>query len=80
MLRKVFLDELPRNKSTIDWCNSVGMKVKFVYDDIEGEIEIKEIINRLKIVAIYNDKEYCLLGQIISLLILILLVSLGQVI
>ena len=75
MLRKVFLDELPRNKSRIDWCNSVGMKVKFVYDDIEGEIEIKEIIDRLKIVAIYNNKKYiihksylkkCNLGSIIG--------------
>lgn len=42
----------------------------------KGRQEEKEQYSKL----IYNDKEYCLLGQIISLLILILLVSLGQVI
>ena len=45
-MRKVFLDELPRggkcvNKNSINWKESIGYKVKFVYDNIEG------IINRL---------------------------------
>ena len=47
-VRKVFLDDLPRKegigalkgKTVIDWKNSVGCKVRFIYDDIEGEIEI----------------------------------------
>ena len=47
-MRKVFLDELPRKegvgvnkgKMVIDWQNSIGYKVSFVYDDIEGEIVI----------------------------------------
>lgn len=43
-MRKVFLDGLPKRKygkSLVnDWANSVGYKVKFIYDDIAGEIEI----------------------------------------
>ena len=45
---KVFLDNLPhkygfginKNKLLIDWKNSIGYKVKFIYDDIKGEVEI----------------------------------------
>jgi len=44
-LRKVFLEELPRwksgtNKDKINWKKSIGYKVRFIYDDIEGWIEI----------------------------------------
>lgn len=43
-MRKVFLDDLPKKiragKETIDWINSVGYKVPFIYDEIKGEIEI----------------------------------------
>jgi hypothetical protein len=60
-MRKVFLEDLPRkqgiesnsNKSTIDWYNSVGYIVRFIYDDIEGEIEILN----------YNSKNYTLTCQ-----------------
>ena len=31
-MRKVFLDELPHNGKLIDWINSIGYEVKFVYD------------------------------------------------
>lgn len=39
-MRKVFLDDLPRRGKLIDWKSSVGCKVKFIYDDIEGEVLI----------------------------------------
>ena len=46
-MRKVFLDDLPRwgkggkaKEGTINWNECCGMKVKFIYDEIEGEIEI----------------------------------------
>lgn len=39
-MRKVFLDELPRKGKIIDWKSSVGYKVKFIYDEIKGELEI----------------------------------------
>lgn len=40
-MRKVFLDELPKwdsgkNKGGINWKLSIGKKVKFIYDDIQG--------------------------------------------
>ena len=43
-MKKVFLDELPRkygfgankDKLIVDWNNSIGYKVKFIYDDING--------------------------------------------
>lgn len=49
-MRKVFLDDLPRKegigalkgKQVIDWKGSIGCKVRFIYDDIEDKIEIKD--------------------------------------
>lgn len=44
-MRKVFLDGLPRwkkgvNEGKIIWKESIGSKIKFIYDGTEGEIEI----------------------------------------
>lgn len=39
-MRKVFLDNLPRYNSKIDWQNSVGYTVNFVYDNLDGILEI----------------------------------------
>ena len=43
-IRKVFLDDLPRGGlnrgNRINWKESIGYKVPFIYDDIEGKIEI----------------------------------------
>lgn len=44
-MRKVFLDNLPRRNNRIDWKNSIGYTVNFIYDNIEG---ILEIINYYK--------------------------------
>lgn len=55
-MRKVFLDELPKkNKLHIDWINCIGYKVPFVYDDIEGEIEIVGYVNSKEIYVQYLD-------------------------
>ena len=49
-MRKVFLDDLPRYeegryKGKINWKESIGCRpIKFIYDDIEGEIEIIDYI------------------------------------
>lgn len=40
IIRKVFLDCLPRKVKHIDWKNSVGYDVYFVYDDVVGYIKI----------------------------------------
>ena len=56
-MRKVFLEDLPKHlggkgsgagakKGNINWKASIGYKVKFIYDDIEGDFKI---INILKI-------------------------------
>ena len=44
-VREVFLDNLPKKGNTvknIDWKNAVGLTVPFVYNDINGELEIIE--------------------------------------
>lgn len=66
-MRKVFLDELPRkygigankNKLTLDWKNSIGYKIKFIYDDIKNEIEIIDYNSKDRYLHIkYNDKKH----------------------
>ena len=43
-IRKVFLDNLPRykgkNNGSINWTESIGYNIRFIYDDIEGEINL----------------------------------------
>lgn len=63
--RKVFLDELPRGGlnrgNRINWQEAVNnkTKVKFIYDNLEGEIEIIEyILESQKLIIKYNDKEF----------------------
>ena len=73
-MRKVFLDELPRKGKIIDWKNSVGCVVEFIYDDIEGELEILDYKSP-KLTIKYNDNIYsinysgvlkCSLGKILN--------------
>lgn len=44
-MMKVFLDELPRKgaSNVIDWFKSNGYIVKFIYNDIEGWVEIADV-------------------------------------
>lgn len=79
-MRKVFLDGLPRiekgtNVGKINWKESVGYKIKFVYDDIEGEIEIvdyKKENRKLKVkynnIFDINNNDFanCKLGVVIG--------------
>ncbi len=39
-MRKTFIDNLPRKNNRIDWKNSVGYNVNFIYNDINGIIKI----------------------------------------
>lgn len=39
-MKEIDLDNLPKRGKFIDWKNTIGCKCKFVYDDIEGEVEI----------------------------------------
>lgn len=58
-MRKVFLDELPRYKGQegrINWKESIGYKIPFIYDDIEGELLVVDYTReRQKITLKYKD-------------------------
>lgn len=58
-MRKVFLDDLPRwgKGNRINWSESVGYSVKFVYDDVVGEIKIVRYYNSYKLLVQYLNKE-----------------------
>ena len=78
-MRKVFTDELPHKGIQVNWIKSVGYEVKFIYDDIKGEVEIVDYFkknnkNYLKIK--YNNSELdiipehfsqCRLGDILNI-------------
>lgn len=63
-MRKVYLDNLPRwdkgtYKDKIKWKDSEGCILNFIYDDIEGEIEIINFdSNRYRIDLIYNNQKF----------------------
>lgn len=66
-MRKVFLDNLPRKegigmnkgKMIVDWSKSAGYTVRFVHDDIEGEIEIVNYNKKNReLTILFNDHEY----------------------
>lgn len=77
-MRKVFLDGLPKRGKTnqINWKKSVGHKVKFIYEDIEGEVEIVDYeLKAQKLNIKYNDIIFpintssfmnCMLGTLIG--------------
>ena len=65
-MRKVFLDELPtkegwganKGKKTIDWENSIGFIIPFIYDDIEGELEVCEYLKKeQKLLVGYKERQ-----------------------
>lgn len=64
-MRKVYLDKLPRlyhRDDYIDWKNSIGQKVKFVYDDVEGEIKICDYNIKSQKLTIEYDKSIFNIG------------------
>lgn len=68
-IRKVFLDDLPRwgkqgkgNEGTINWKESIGRRVKFVCDNVEGEVEIVNYEGKYLWIK-YLDKEPFKIGR-----------------
>lgn len=61
-MKKVFTDNLNKTWKGIDWKKSIKekLKIKFIYDDIEGEFEILDYNNPKKgyVKLLYNDTEY----------------------
>jgi very-short-patch-repair endonuclease len=77
--KQIFLNELPRYKNNvnrIDWCNSIGFKVEFIYKTIEDWVEILDYKTKNQMLTIeYKGKKYkiktgnfllCRLGKIIG--------------
>ena len=86
-MRKVFLEDLPRRGSFIDWGKSIDKRINFIYDDINGYITIKQYYNK-KLTIVYNDKEYkilpdnlkkCKLGNILNIFTKEFKIEIGQV-
>jgi DNA-directed RNA polymerase subunit RPC12/RpoP/predicted transcriptional regulator len=64
-MRKVFLDNLPHGGSRyvsnnrVNWQKSIGYKIPFIYDNIEGELEIINYdTKRYRLTVLYNGKEF----------------------
>lgn len=55
-MKKVFLDKLPRRGKYISWINSIGYKINFVYDNINGEVEIINYYKESKKLKIRYNK------------------------
>lgn len=78
-MKKVYLDNLPKweigpYRGKINWQCSVGYKVKFIYEDIEGEIKIVGYKDRYLELS-YNNKiismttgnfQKCYLGELLN--------------
>lgn len=68
-MRKVFLENLPRWEKgegkgkigTINWSKSIGSKVRFVYEDIEGEVEIVGYDGKHLIIKYLNGMKFHIL-------------------
>ncbi|PLR72298.1 hypothetical protein [Bacillus sp. UMB0728] len=39
-MRKLFLDDIPKRGNKYNWKKSIGHKIRFVYDEIQGTLEI----------------------------------------
>ena len=59
MCNKIFLNNLPRKGKGIDWQQSKGKTVHFIYNDLEGDLIIKEVYpsKHTKLLIQYKDKE-----------------------
>lgn len=57
-IRKVFLDELPKTSKGINWVDSVGHRVKFIYNDTKSAFNIVEYNKKeQKCLILYKAKE-----------------------
>jgi len=81
--RKIILDNLPRikenrNKERIDWRNSIGYTINFIYAEVEGSVYIKQYNNdKRDLVIVYKGEDFhitcdnlakCAFGKILGLM------------
>ena len=94
MIQKIFLDDLPRGGlnrgNRINWEGSIGYKVRFIYDDIEGWVEIVGYDNTKRgiIVIKYLDNYFkidiqsfkkCSIGKILGRVTIKFKIEIGRV-
>ena len=83
-MREIYLDDLPKryglggnkDKLVIDWKKSIGYKVRFIYDEIEGEIDILDYTPKTQRLFVkFNGEEFeiktanfarCKIGNIVG--------------
>lgn len=62
--KQIFLENLPKkeNRNVIDWKNSIGYKVHFIYNDIEDDLEIIDYIKdeHYKLKIEYKNQFFCI--------------------
>ena len=74
-MKKIFIEDLPKKGDKIDWKRSEGHTIHFIYEDIEGEILIKQVLNSDYLLVQYKEKEFkiqkghlkkCAIGTIVG--------------
>ena len=74
-MKKIFTEDLPKKGDKIDWKRSEGHTIHFIYEDVEGEILIKQKIDNDFLLIQYNNIDFklrrvllmrCALGSIIG--------------
>lgn len=93
-MRKIFLENLPKKKWNgkicVDWTNSVGYSVHFIYEDIDDYLIIKEYIKgeNPKIIIEFNDREIeipistfhkCAIGKLLNKISSDFKIEIGQI-
>ena len=53
---KVDTSNLPKKGNFIDWKKSIGYKVKFIYEDLSGEIGIVDRLDNGRLLLKYKDR------------------------
>jgi len=56
--RQSFLECLSKKGNSYNWKESIKQYIYFIYDDLEGWIEVKKWINKNDILVKYDNKEY----------------------
>jgi hypothetical protein len=57
--KKIFLENLPKRGKLISWKNSIGYKIYFIYENIEGFIEIIELNkDAINVIVEYKGTQY----------------------
>lgn len=46
-MKKMFVEDLPKKGKMIDWNKSVGCSIRFIYEDVEGEVLISSYKNNV---------------------------------